>query len=207
MVSSTQIANMALSHVGARGDIESLNENSVEAKTCKIWYDHARRYTLEAHDWTFARKRLSLSLDGEDATMDWNYRYAHPEDCLVIREIISPYNNGYCYVNNIIGGGDTTPFIVELNSSGMKTILTDEPEATLRYTSDVSDTHLFSTQFVNAMSYALGSFVCMKLTNKLSTKQTMEQLFNITVKNAAAIDANQDKEKAPRDALWIRARI
>lgn len=211
MISSTQIANMALSHVGARGTIESLNEQSVEALTCRIWYDLSRTTSLEAHDWSFAKKKVVLALDGDDPPIDWLYRYEYPADCLVARQIVIP--SGMVYYNfsrdgfrDYINSPDAYPFAVELNTLNMKTIVTDVPEATLHYTRNVTDTSSYSSHFALTMSYSLASMIAFKLTGKMATKQAMEQMFLFSVRSAAGIDANQGIEKAPKEADWIRAR-
>ena len=67
VVSQVLIANMALSNIGTKSEIASLDENSVEAKQCKLWYDLSRKQALEAFDWGFARKRLTLALHADDA--------------------------------------------------------------------------------------------------------------------------------------------
>ena len=208
LVSPVQIVNMALSHIGAKDTIESLDEASVEARTGKVWYNHARLSCLEAHGWTFARKRLELALDEEDAPLDWDYRYQYPSDCIVARRIVnfglSSYNNWRVPYDNET---DAIAFEVELASTGDRhTILTNQAEAVLLYTRDISDTYMFSNHFIHAMSYALAGYMAFKLTGKLAVKQLMEQNFVRTITQAAAINANEGIAKAPRDAEWLRAR-
>lgn len=198
MVSSTNIANMALSHVGAKSNIESLNENSVEAMTCRLWYDHARLSTLEAHDWTFARKRLTLALDSEDPPTDWAYRYQYPGDCVKARQITSPYD----YLSQT----DTAPFIRELNSLGQNTILTDQPEAELRYTSNIVDTSSFTALFTNALTYSLATMIGYKLSGKANTVDRCFQLFQYSIDMAKMTDANEGRDRRPREAPWIVGR-
>lgn len=210
MITQTHIANMALSHVGARGTIESLNEQSVEAMSCRLWYDLARVTTLEAQDWTFARKKVELALDGDDAPLDWTYRYQYPGDCIKARSIVTPTAMNYVDETYYFSGWryspDTPPFEIELNSWGVKTVVTDTPEAVLRYTADISDTTLFSRNFIFAMSYGLASMIAVKLTGKVAIKQECEEMFLKSVRNAAAIDANEGIDRAPREATWITAR-
>lgn len=60
-ISDTRIANMALSHLGARHTIENLSEVSTEAEAAELWYEFSRLQTLESHDWGFARRRIVLT--------------------------------------------------------------------------------------------------------------------------------------------------
>jgi len=45
-ISSVQIGNLALGKVGTDTTIESLTENSSEAKTINLWFDLARQEVL-----------------------------------------------------------------------------------------------------------------------------------------------------------------
>lgn len=208
LVSPVQIANMALSHIGAKDTIESFDEASVEARTAKIWYNHARLSSLEAHDWTFARKRLELALDEEDPPVDWDFRYQYPADCIVARRIVNFAQYNYRNWNGAFHDEmDAVPFEVELSSTGdRRTVLTNMDEAVLLYTRNMADTYMFSNHFVHAMSYALAGYMAFKLTGKLSVKQTMEEMFFRTINMAAVVDANEGIARAPRDAEWIRVR-
>jgi hypothetical protein len=90
-VSEVSICNMALSKIGASSSIESLTEESAEANECNLWYTFSRRQTLQATDWGFARRRITLATHGDDPPSGvWGYRYQYPSDCLTMRKIESP---------------------------------------------------------------------------------------------------------------------
>src|SRR3546814_8520623 len=89
--SKVQICNMALSHIGSKSTIESVDEPSAAAQQCRLWYEMARRQALGAYNWTFARKRLALAIHNDDPPEGlWNFRYQYPADCLKAREIENP---------------------------------------------------------------------------------------------------------------------
>ena len=211
-ISKTLIANMALSNVGAKNTIESLdNEQSTEAAICRIWYDHSRIMTLEAYNWSFAKKRAALTEDTEDPPDGlWGFRYQLPADCIHARELENP-----TVVNqSIIRGQPTTlvqadaiPFEIEMTANGeRRTLLTDLDDAILLYTFDQIKVDRFSRAFVLALSYALGMYIAFPLTGKLTIKQEMSIDFAKTVVQAAAQDANERVGRQPRDADWIRGR-
>lgn len=197
-VSPVLIGNMALSHIGANSTIESLTENSAGAKQVNIWYQYARRQSLAAFDWNFARKRLLLALHSEAAPSgDWSFRYQYPADCLVARAIVNP--SGWT--------NDAVPFQVETNSTGdVRTILTNMEEATLAYTFDQQDTTLFSEFFVELLSYNLAAKIAQPITGKVQLKQLMMQTYQQMLAVAPAQNANEGVQRGPRDAEWIRAR-
>ena len=196
--SAVAIANMALSHIGTRSNIESLSENSVEAKQASIWYDHCRLQTLEASDWNFARKRLTLALHGEAAPDGvWAYRYQYPSDCIFARRIKNPLGSL----------ADQVPFNIELNTTGEeKTILTNMENAELVYTKNVESPSLFPTLFVDAVSHLLASYMAYPLTGTRSIKTDELNIYAAILRIAAANNANEQAEAPPRDAPWVAGR-
>lgn len=202
---------MALSNVGARQSIESLTENSSEAKTVNLWYDISRRTVLEAYDWNFARKRVTLALDDEDPPENiWEFRYIYPSDCIVARRLQQPeyaINPLFSTSHFTMSEPDAIPFTIEMNSTGNeKTILTDLEDAILVYTFDQEDINTFTNHFIYTFSYALGYNIAFQLTGKRSTQQDMFQYYNILVGQAAMHDANEMVDRPPREAEHIRAR-
>ena len=200
----THIANMALSHVGA-SDIESLDEDSSEANQVRVFYDICRRQTLEAFDWTFARRRQEIALHGDviSETADdpmagvWGFRYQYPADALVIRKIQNPN----------APPDDDFPFDIELSLDGeTKSILTNIESAVVVYTRDIEDTGLFSALFSLALSYLLASLIAYPLGKKEKVVARVIRSYDISVRNAAANDANERMPAPERDADWIRGR-
>lgn len=212
MTTQLALANMALSHIGARDNIPSLAENSVEARTVSLWIDPSRRQTLEAYNWNFAKKRAALVADADDPPEgEWGWRFVYPADCLKAREIQNP---GVPYIphalmsHRVYAQPDAMPFEVELSPDGTrKTILTEMEEPVLIYTANITDLELFSALAVNALSYALAHNIAFKLTGKMQLADRMFQLFLNSIRMAAMHDGNEQVERAPREAEVIRGRM
>lgn len=197
-ISPVKIGNMALSHIGASSSVESFTENSSEAKQLKLWYDFSRRQALEALDWNFARKRQVLASHSDDAPGTWLYRYQYPTDCLSIREIENPYGKG----------ADAVAFEIESSEDGgTKTILTDLSPATAIYTFDCTSTNLYSSMFIEALSYLLAHHISFSLNGKKDLKLTMLETYVGVLRLASAQNANERVDEPPRDAEWIRDRV
>jgi len=197
-LSVVKICNMALSHIGANSSIESLSEASAEAQACDIWYDFSRTQTLEANNWNFARKRLTLVTHADDPPSGvWAYRYQYPSDCVMIRRLQNPSGDV----------ADITPFEIEMDDSNTgKTILTDLDEAVAVYTFDQEDTNVFSPFFVEMLSLALATHIVFTLTGKGDLKNNLTDNFINMSRVAPSLNANEEKSPAPRDAPWIRGR-
>jgi hypothetical protein len=192
------ISNMALSNCGSSDVIESLNEKSTAAEQCLLWYDFARRQALEAHNWSFARKRDTLALHSDPAPSGWYYRYAVPADYIKARLIENP-------------GGfdlDAIPFDAESALTvNEQTILTDQPEAILVYTFDQAAVVRFSPLFVVTLSYLLAHYVAYPVTGNKSTKQQMLEAYSGLLRSAAGSNAQEGVARQPRDGEGIRARL
>ena len=195
-ISRVKIANMALSGVGA-GNIESFDEPSPEARQCKLWYDFTRQQTLEAFDWSFARKRLTLALSAEDPPISWGYRYQYPSDCIVARYLQSP----------AALMDETVPFSIEVDQAGTaKTIVTNMDEAVLVYTFDLETTSMFSPHFVNALAARLGAEIAFALTGNRGIKGDLFQQFQILIGQAPTHNANEEVSEPPPESSWISGR-
>lgn len=192
-----RIANMALGYVGERSTIESFDENSQPARVCKLWYDPARLATLESFNWSFARRRVALALHAADApTYGFKYRYQLPSDCVAPREIENPL--GY--------DADAVPFETEGASDGTMSLLTDQEQATLIYTSNLEAVSLYSMHFCIMCALQLGIFINPPLTGKAAISTRLQQQFNVALMQAPTVDASGSVPREERDPTWIRGR-
>lgn len=105
-MNQTQICNLALSALGARDTITSINETSNEAVQCLTHWDQARDSTLGAAPWPFARATAVLTLvkaapgtpefvgtpsptwTSAYPTPPWNYSFRLPVDCIQPRYVL-----------------------------------------------------------------------------------------------------------------------
>lgn len=199
IISEVRIGNFALAHIGTRSTIESLTEASAEAPVINLWYDYCRLEVLEAFDWTFARRRLtlsSLSLGLADGV--WAYRYQYPSDCVAFRKIQNPLGDDV----------DAVPYTLEMNDDQTaKTILTNLDDAVGVYTFDQAITTFFSSHFVNTFSRLLAHRIAISLTAKKSIEKKQWEEYQSMLLTAPAHNANEEVAAPPREAEWIRGRI
>lgn len=196
--SKVRICNMALSKVGSRSNVEDLDtERTPAANACRVWYDAARITTLETYHWSFAKKRLALSLHADAPPQEWTYRYSWPSDCVAARLIENPLGLD----------ADAVPFDSELGASDeTRSIVTDMPEAVLIYTKDLDSPTLYSMHFINMMATQLAVFINPEITGKVRIATRLEREFSQLALLAPEHDADSSVPRAERDAPWIRAR-
>lgn len=197
--SSTVIANMALGHIGSKGEIVTLgSDGSEEDDACNFWYNIARKEVLEIHNWGFARKRAALTAHADDPDeVNWAYRFQYPSDALIIRRIVSPY--GYV--------GDRVPFEIELSDDDTeKTILCNLDTATAVYTFDCTTTTMFTPSFDNTLSWLLAAKVAFRLTGDRQIERQCMETYYAMLPIDRAVNAGEGQDQGPREASSIRAR-
>lgn len=196
-LSAIGIANLALSHLGTSTTIESFIEKTTEAREATRWYDQCRQEVLEAHDWSFARKRQTLALHGDAAPDQWSFRYQYPTGCLKMRRIWNPLGED----------ADHIPYELELQlDSEIPSILTDMEEAVGVFTLDQTRTTTFTPLFYTALSHLIASRMAMTLTGKSKIRDDNSIAFQRYINWAGSADANEEKKAPPREAEWIRER-
>jgi hypothetical protein len=200
MASKTEIANMAISHLGIGKEIANLEtEKSEEAKACRRFYETAKEGVLADLDWSFATKFAVLNLIEENPSCEWRYSYKYPVDCINLRRILSGSRR------------DTQesriPFRVVTDPSG-KVIYTDKGEAEIEYTQNLTNASLFSSEFDLALSFRLASLVGARLTggDPFKIKGDMLQQYEMELARAKKKNMNEETEDKPAESDLIRAR-
>jgi hypothetical protein len=113
MTSETDIANRALSAIGTRSQIESLTEDSNEARNVKLLLEPLRDELLRMAPWNCAMNFANLSLicsapgtpENPSAGSNtwqkgipappWSYEYAYPSECLRAVYIVPQFTTGF----------------------------------------------------------------------------------------------------------------
>lgn len=174
-MTATDICNIALSYI-AKKQISSIEENTQEARLCKLQYDHTRRILLRDYSWNFAKKhadlaKLDLKIRG------WQYAYAYPNDCIAIRFI---YNAAGAEAKEY----ERTQFDTCLSGDNVKIITTNMLDAKIEYTADIVDVGLFSDDFCEAFTRLLASNIALNLTGNSGIADAQYQLFQMSMQRA-----------------------
>ena len=148
MASRTEIANLALGHLG-QSRIVDLSQNSPAAEALRDCWAPAREATLRAHHWNFATARTTLAPLAEAPAFEWSYQYPLPADyCRLVS------------VNEVLAGTRDCPFVVEGGR-----LLSHEANARVVYVRNVEATELWDADFVLAFSFQLAELAAPRLSN------------------------------------------
>jgi len=199
MSSQVGICKLALGHIGSRA-ITSLSEGSEEAEACNVYYDQARRATLAAHPWDFARKVVALAASAADPEYGFTYRYALPTDCLRPVELTNLAGIGA----SPFGGRADGVRRVAFKIMG-RDLLTNMENARLAYTRDEEDPNVFSVLFIEALSYRLAAFLAGKLAESSGFQKNMLAMFQQILPQAQGVDAATSRTDERPNVVSVRA--
>jgi hypothetical protein len=193
MTSEVKISNLAIAALGHKSFIQSMTEESVEARYANLFYENTRRSTLRAHPWNFATGRKVLALLG-DGKGKWTYMYALPNNCLKAR-FIEP-----------VVPSDKVPFEVALSDDGnSKIIYCNVPEAELIYTVDVKNPDLFDPMFEDTFALNLSQRMCPVIAPNKS-QEILTKYVN-SLRAAEAADASEGEPEDVQQTDWLEARV
>jgi hypothetical protein len=195
MASETQIAKLALQHIGDRYDITDLTEESVEAEQVNLIFDDTRDWLLRQHSWNFAKKFASPAALTGTVPNNFDYMYTYMTDAVRVNGVVDPLN-----ANTVI------KYEVARNASDVKVILTDQDSAEFFYTARITNTAQFDPEFTMAFSYALAAKLAMPLTGDRAIMGDMSTLARNIVNSAWETDSNEGLADTIPDADWIQAR-
>ncbi|MBX3502795.1 MAG: hypothetical protein KF889_25400 [Alphaproteobacteria bacterium] len=185
MASIVAICNLALSRLGTRDTIASLDEASVEARICKANYTQVRDELLREFDWNFARRVETLALRSETAPTGWSYVYSVPNKCARFRGIWSGPRLTGAPVDWQLGG------IADGSGNDVVAIFTNQSQAEGVYTRIVENSELFSAGFVKALSWRLAEAIALPITNKESLADAVARRAQARIAEAMASEANE----------------
>lgn len=197
VTTEAEVCNLALGLVGQRQFIDRLDEDSAEAQACAEYFATVRNELLEAWHWRFATKRAVLALTTETRT-GWGFAYQSPADLLRARRI---------WDGDTAPGSRRIPFTRELNDAATgHLILTNQPEAELVYTVELTRVALWPTAFVTAVAAQLAVCLAPALAAKPQLMPSFERRALLTFQRAAALDANETEPDEQAESETISER-
>lgn len=201
MAFNTEVANLALSHLGIGkliSDIET--EQSAEAKACRTFYDIVFKTVLRDYPWPFATRFKALALVEENPNDEWDFSYKYPTDCLFARRIVG--------VNRNPAADEKIPFRVVSSEEGTL-IYTDVDQAVLEYTINIDDNTLMTADFVMAFSYKLASVIAPIITSgdPMKVGAAAKQSYFEELSNAKANAFNEEQPDIAPESEFTRTRL
>lgn len=222
MATDVDICNGALSLLGARAQVTCIEppDSSAEAGYCARFFPMARKELIEGGAWAFAKRRVALA-EVDNASNIWQYAYAIPSNMVnALRVVQQRY---------LIAAGLAWPLVYEpqgltnwtlvdemFNERGSAqftiengVLYTNEPDAVLLYTVDVTDATKFPAMFCTTLSMLLASYLCGPILKGVTGMQAAKGWRDAAMgmqARAEASDANSTDQRAEHVAAHLRAR-
>lgn len=200
MASDTEIANLAISHLGIGKRISDIEtERSQEALACKVFFETSRKQLLRDFKWPFASKIVTLGLVEEDPNDEWAFSYRYPSDCLNFRRILS----GIRMDNR----QTRIPYKITQDTAGLL-ILSDLEEAQAEYTVNADDPSRYPPDFVMAFSFLLAFYIAPQIASgsNVSLGDRALKLYQYQISRAQASALNEEQVDEDPQSEFIRTR-
>lgn len=179
ITSTTQLANLALSELGARR-IDALDsDTTTEAKACRLHFDHCRDSLLRRHPWSFATRRVGISRITGDPVKEWAAAWQLPPDLVRLIRVVSVANDSKVPENS---------FAIE----GRQLLTSDTDAKHIVYVSSAVPVGEWDSLFVEAMTYALSARIAKDITgNPQEGQAATQKLEALALPTAQTADARE----------------
>lgn len=179
MATETEIFNMGVALVGgsaiANIDAAASDSDSAELVLARLFYDPSRDAVLESANWGFAMARATLSEDATPPDFEYDSRFEKPSDCLRVVAV------------SLTGDfDDDAKWMLEGDY-----ILANADTIYIKYVKQVSDTTLFSSLFVSALSAYLAMVLAIPRTRDNKVLASMQKLYAGLVHQATTMSSQQ----------------
>ena len=177
MASKVEIFNDALIQVGA-DEVNSPDENSPNARACRVRFNGARDAVLRAHAWNAASTRKVIPKDDDPPAFGYAFQYTLPTDPFCLRPL---------RVNDPRRTIDREEWKVE----GRK-ILTDlEPPLNLLYVQRLTDTEQWDALLSQAIVHRLAFNIAYRVTRSRAKEVEAREDYFRFLAEARTIDAQE----------------
>lgn len=205
VATSAGIANQALRHLGNSEQITGLTENSANAAACSAFYDTTRDEVLREFNWPFARRYATLVLVGGTATvpvtMDWQYSYRVPTDCLKARRLLPGTRLDVPETRwSFSIGGDSTGGLLYTEMPYVAATATTPQLPQLEYTAEITAEARFPADFAQAFACKLAFYLSPALTQGGDQFKLGQRALGMYSQLLAQAEANAMNEQQPDPA-------
>ena len=192
-----RICNLALLRVGVTALIDSLNEESTEARMCKAAYVPARDEVLASHTWTFATRRAQLATVAGYSAKGWAGAFALPSDYLQDVDVWAGMRAPPSRLR--------IPYAIEHGTDG-SVLLADEPTPELRYVARASNAVRYPPLFVEALAWRLACDLVLSLPVRPELGPMAFARYQQALSAARAADLRAGQEDEPPESEFITVR-
>lgn len=220
----TDIWNQALGRIGQLESITDEQADGSSARWCRHFYALARDVTLQAYDWSFARRVMwPATLAGTTAPVPWGYCLQMPPGALAIRGyhqgslaagpvdamaapafiVSSPAGTlREVYYCDLVPEVPSEPFRVAGETSALgadsRYLLTMTEGGFVWFTRRVTDAAQFDPLFTDAVCWKLAADLAMSKAGARELRNDALQMYQRALDAAAIASSRQEKIRTSR---------
>lgn len=199
MASLVQVANRALSKIGAARIISLTDDNKQARSVLSCIYDIIDD-ELRAHRWQFSLKRTAVAALSDAPAYGYQYQYAMPPDFLRIDMVNDEYPAAV--MDNYIGA-EYLDWILE---GGV--ILTNfASPLKIRYVASMQDPSTWDSNFREAIASRIAMEIAEELTQSNEKKQFAQSDYRRALSQAIRTGAIERPPVMPPDDQWVVSRL
>lgn len=184
------ICNVALGMIG-QNPIKSLSDDTHEARTCNIYYQHTVDKVLQSNDWNSAVCQAKLPADVSVPIWEYDYQYVVPSGT-------SPEHPLCLRIIKVDGGDDW-------ERRGNKILTNYPPPLNITYIGRVKE-NMFDPMLTETIAKTLAADMSVRFTDSAAKTQFLKSLSINEENKAKRIDARESKPSNIVSDSWIKAR-
>lgn len=197
------IWNLALAKAGISQQL--VDTQSIDSPLAKIMnnlYPVTLNSFLQEHSWGFAKRIVALDILDDYDSIKWEYYYAYPDDCLLLRLVTSQ-------ASVLTQSEDPVPYEVFVREdTGVPIIGTNEPGAYGIYTTENVSEMFFPSAFTQAFATRLAAEVAMAHAGDRGKHMDLLQVSIDLAERAKQSDAQQNIQVvSDKDSKYTRVRL
>lgn len=201
MASETDFLNGALGKAGC-SRITNIDDGTVNANWCKVYYTSRRRGLLAMSNWKFASARLQLNLDATPPLFGFAFAYALPPTMLKLRQY-----NGVAV--NLIVAVDWNQWQYYGGNWRIEKqfLLSNDANAFIEYIEDVTNPDRWPPSFYCMFEEWLASDLAVAIRHDhTAAKELMQSAVGMWLPEALAVDGQQAavQQYIVDDLIWGR---
>lgn len=187
MATEIEICNGAIVKCRGRA-ILTINDDSLEAKLCKVSYPFVRNRLLRGHPWNFNKKRAVLAESLTAPAYEFENAFNLPSDCGKLLETTIPLE---------------IKWAVESNQ-----IVTNWSEVSILYGAMITDATKFDAQFTSVLIAELAAEICYPLTQSTALADRLAQEAKDKLREARSMNGQERGSIQQVGASeWLNARF
>jgi hypothetical protein len=201
VATETECLNDALGQIGA-ARITSIDDGSVNANHCLVFYRPLRDGLLRSHFWNFALKWVELAQDVPAPTLGYSYSYELPSDFLRLKQ----------YAGSLPTTPDAfwflhpgTRFLTNYKIEGTK-LRTNDGQAFIQYVRRIDNPDEWDPLFYQGVATTLASKLAMAIRKDPKLSMALLSQGESFISQAMAIDGQEGSSEpfVSDDLTWGR---